>query len=80
MVPFYHGTLSSPVAVDEGGGLQVWKVAVYILNKQLPTADKGRSSCFRAGRRVETPCRKKIILLLNVTKVLVFEQLFYSFV
>jgi hypothetical protein len=79
MGPFYHDTASSPVAMDEWGGLQVWKVAVYILNEQLLRADKGRSSCLRVWRRAETPRRKKIILLLSVTKALVFELFLYTF-
>jgi len=30
-----------PQAVDGGKGLQIWRVAVNILNKQWWTADKG---------------------------------------
>jgi hypothetical protein len=30
-----------PQVVDGGYGLQIWKVAMNILNKQLQTADKG---------------------------------------
>jgi hypothetical protein len=42
-VPCHHG-MARPQVVDEGGGLQIWRVAANIVNKQLQTADKGLSS------------------------------------
>jgi hypothetical protein len=44
---------------DEGEGLQIWRVAVNILNKQLQTADKGCPPAWRLGRGLTTPHRKK---------------------
>jgi hypothetical protein len=35
---------------DEGYSLQIWRVAVNILNKQLQTSDKGWSSSFGVRR------------------------------
>jgi hypothetical protein len=45
--------------VDGGDGLQVRRVAVYILNKQLRTADKGRSSSLGFGREVNNSSLQK---------------------
>jgi hypothetical protein len=42
-VPCHHG-MARPQVADEGDGLQIWRVAANILNKQLRTADKGWSS------------------------------------
>jgi hypothetical protein len=39
-VPCHHGMARSKVA-DGGGGLQIWRVAANILNRQSRTADKG---------------------------------------
>jgi hypothetical protein len=48
--------------VADGKGLQIWRVAANILNKQTRTADKGWSSSL--GKGVELiPHRKKISLL-----------------
>jgi hypothetical protein len=41
-VPCHHG-MACPQVVDEGDGLQIWKVAVNILNKH--NAEKFLSSC-----------------------------------
>jgi len=38
-----------PSVVDGGDDLQIWKVAVNILNKQLWTADSGWSSSLGVG-------------------------------
>jgi hypothetical protein len=40
--PCHHG-LVHPQVVDGGDSLQIWRVAVNILNKQSQTADKGWS-------------------------------------
>jgi hypothetical protein len=40
MGPYYHGIAHSLVA-DGGDGLQTWRVAANILNKQSPTDEKG---------------------------------------
>jgi hypothetical protein len=53
---------------DGGDGLQIWRVAANILNKQSRTADRGFSSSLGVGRGLKTVHRKKISLLRNVTK------------
>jgi len=35
-----HHDMARPQVVDGGDGLQIWRVAVNILNKQLRSADK----------------------------------------
>jgi hypothetical protein len=47
---------------DRGAGLQIWRVAVNILNKQSRTADRGWSSSLGAGRRLTTPTVKIIFV------------------
>jgi hypothetical protein len=47
----HHGMARPPVA-DGGDGLQIWRVAANILNKQSWTADKVWSSSFGVGRGV----------------------------
>jgi hypothetical protein len=42
-VPCHHGKVRPQVA-DVGEGLQIWRLAANILNKQSRTADKGGSS------------------------------------
>jgi hypothetical protein len=49
-VPCHHGMARPQVAVG-GDGLQIWKVAVNILNNQLQTDDKGWSSSLGVGLR-----------------------------
>jgi hypothetical protein len=39
-VPCHQG-MARPHVADGGDGLQIWKVAANILNKQSRTADKG---------------------------------------
>jgi hypothetical protein len=41
--------MAHPQIWDGGDGLQTWKVAVNISNKQLLTADKERFSGLRVG-------------------------------
>jgi hypothetical protein len=47
-VPCHHDMARPQVA--DGDGLQIWRVAANILNKQSRTADKGSSSSFGVGR------------------------------
>jgi hypothetical protein len=47
-VPCRHG-MACPQVADGGDGLQIWKVAGNILNKQSRTADKGWSSSLEVG-------------------------------
>jgi hypothetical protein len=48
-VPCHHG-MARPQVADGGNGLQIWRVAENILNKQSRTADKGWSSSLGFGR------------------------------
>jgi hypothetical protein len=48
-VPGHHG-MARPQLADGGDGLQIWRVAANILNKQSRTADKGWSSSLGVGR------------------------------
>jgi hypothetical protein len=45
----HHG-MARPQVADGGDGLQVWRVAANILNKQSRTADKRWSSILGVGR------------------------------
>jgi hypothetical protein len=56
------------VFADGGDSLQVWKVSVNVLNKQLRTADKGWSSNMGDGRVANNPSPYKISLLRSITK------------
>jgi hypothetical protein len=48
-VPCHHG-MAHPQVADGGEGLQIWRVAANILNKQSQTADKGWPSSLGVGR------------------------------
>jgi hypothetical protein len=48
-VPCHHD-MARPQVADGGNGLQIWRVAANILNKQSRRADKGWSSILRIGR------------------------------
>jgi hypothetical protein len=39
-----HHVMARPPVMDGGDGLQIWRVATNILNKQSQAADKGWSS------------------------------------
>jgi hypothetical protein len=47
-VPCHYG-MARPQVADGGGDLQIWRVAVNILNKQSRTADKGWPSSLGVG-------------------------------
>jgi hypothetical protein len=53
-VPRHHG-MARPQVADGGDGLQIWRLAANILNKQSRTADSGRSSSFWVERRANNP-------------------------
>jgi hypothetical protein len=57
-VPCHHG-MARPQVADGEDGLQIWRVAANILNKQSRTADKGWPSSLVVGRGAKTPHRKK---------------------
>jgi hypothetical protein len=44
-----HHATARPRIADRGDGLQIWRVATIILNKQSRTADSGWSSSFGVG-------------------------------
>jgi hypothetical protein len=50
----HHG-MARPRVVDRGDGLQIWRIAANILNKQSQTADSGWSSSLRVGRGPNNP-------------------------
>jgi hypothetical protein len=45
-----HHSMVRPRVADRGDGLQIWRVAVNMLNKQSRTADSGWSSSLGAWR------------------------------
>jgi hypothetical protein len=47
-VSCHHG-MARPQVADGGNGLQIWRVAANILNKQSRTVDKGWSSSLGVG-------------------------------
>jgi hypothetical protein len=60
-VPCHHD-MACPQVADGGDGLQIWKVAANILNKQSWTADKGWSSSFGVGREANnSPYKYKFV-------------------
>jgi hypothetical protein len=60
--PCHHGIARRQVA-DGGDGLQIWRVAANILNKQSRTADNERSSSLGFGRGTNNSSPKKLSLL-----------------
>jgi hypothetical protein len=53
-VPCHH-VMARPQVADGGDGLQIWRAAANILNKQSPTADMGWSSSLGIGRGANNP-------------------------
>jgi hypothetical protein len=53
-VPCHHGMVR-PQVVDRGDGLQIWRVAANILNKQSRTADRRWPSSLGVGRGANNP-------------------------
>jgi hypothetical protein len=51
--------MARPQVADGGDGLQIWRVAANILNKQSRTTDKKWSSSLGVGRGATNPHRKK---------------------
>jgi len=47
--------MTHPQVADGGDGLQVWRVAANILNKQWQIANKGWSSSFGVGQGANNP-------------------------
>jgi hypothetical protein len=53
-VPCHHG-MARPQVADGGDGLQIWRVAANILNKQSRTADKWWSLAWGLSVGLTTP-------------------------
>jgi hypothetical protein len=53
-VPCHHG-MARPQVVGGGDGLQIWRVAANILNKQSQTANKWWSSSLGVGHGANNP-------------------------
>jgi hypothetical protein len=69
--------MARPQVADGGDGLQIWRVAANILNKQSRTADKGWSSSLGVGCGEKTPRLKKKFSLRNFTKGLVLGRILW---
>jgi hypothetical protein len=54
--------MAHPQVADGGDGLQIWRVAASILNKQSRTADKGWSFSLGVGPRANNSSPLKISL------------------
>jgi hypothetical protein len=55
--------MARPRVADRGDGLQIWRVAANMLNKESRTADSGWSSSLGVGRGANNPPRKTQYLL-----------------
>jgi hypothetical protein len=58
--------MARPQVADGGDGLQIWRAAANILNKQSPTSDKGWSFSLGVGR---------VAKLFTVKKLVCYEML-----
>jgi hypothetical protein len=56
--PCHHG-MARPRVADGRDGLQLWRLAANILNKQPRTNDKGWSSSLGVGRGANKPSPQK---------------------
>jgi hypothetical protein len=54
-----HRGMVRPQVANAGDGLQIWRVATNILNKQSRTADNGWSSGLGLSMGLTTPHRKR---------------------
>jgi hypothetical protein len=54
VIPCHHG-MARPRVAAAGDGLQIWRVAAIILNKQSRTVDKGWSPNLVLGEGLTTP-------------------------
>jgi len=64
-----HNGMACPQVVDGGDGLQIWRVAMNILNKQLQRADKGWSYKLGVGIPMTLVGLMKISLNETYSKV-----------
>jgi hypothetical protein len=61
-------SILSGSTADRGDGLQIWRIAANILNKQSRTADSGWSSILGVGRGLTTPHRRTIFVTKYYTQ------------
>jgi hypothetical protein len=66
-VPFHHG-MARPQVMDRGNGLQIWRVAANILNKQSQTADRRLPSSLGVVWGLTSPHHKKLYFLRSIYK------------
>jgi hypothetical protein len=62
-----HHSMARLRVANRGDGLQIWRVAANILNKQSRTADSGWSSSLGVGRGGLTTLPRKTQYLLRIT-------------
>jgi hypothetical protein len=60
--------MARPQDVDGGNGLQIWRVAANILNKQSRTADNGWFSSLGVGRGANNSSLQKNYLVMKIHK------------
>jgi len=65
-----HCGMVQPLVVDGGDGLQVWRVAVNVLNKQSWTVDKGWPSSLRVEWGAETHHKWNVPQGLRIWQIL----------
>jgi hypothetical protein len=70
----YHDGTARPWVADTGDGLQSWRIAAKILNKQSQTDDKGWSSSLGLDEGLIIPYREEKHVK-NITQVLGSELL-----
>jgi hypothetical protein len=64
----YRHSMARPRVADGRDGLQHWRLAANILNKQPRTDDKGWSSSLGVGRGLTTPHRKNKLVTKSYNK------------
>jgi hypothetical membrane protein len=69
VVPCHHG-----IVADRGEGLQIWRIAANILNKQSWTANKNCPSDLGVGRLLTTPYRKRTAIVV-IAIIIVIKSL-----
>jgi hypothetical protein len=57
----YHNGVARPRFMDGGHGLQIWRVAANILNKQSRTADKEWYSSLWGGRGAKNHHKNQLV-------------------
>jgi len=58
-----HQGMALPRVADGGDGMQIWRVSLNELDKQLRTTDKGWSSNFGVEGGAKTPLRKNQLIM-----------------